>query len=165
MTSASKLTSSVSAYVKITPSGITANLVTYGTSMITRGHEQDLILDPGTYSVDLDGNLFNASVSIETLWECCFYSSLLSNRTGSISTTVASMACQISRTCLESICPSMILESILSTRHACPIERVSDVSFSLSPLIGCACMNRQWHIAVAVCKPERLTPVIGDDSV
>ena len=53
----------MSAYVKITPSGITANLVPYGTSMITRGHQQDLYLDPGTYSADIDGNVFNASVS------------------------------------------------------------------------------------------------------
>ena len=65
MASATKLSSSVSAYVKITPSGITANLVPYGTSMITRGHGQDLTLDPGTYSVDLDSNAFNASVSRE----------------------------------------------------------------------------------------------------
>ena len=31
--------------------------------MITRGYEQDLILDPGTYSVDPDEYTFNASVS------------------------------------------------------------------------------------------------------
>lgn len=59
------LTSSSSAYVQITPSGITANLVQYGTSMITRGHQQDLILDPGTYSVDLDQDTFNATVSFQ----------------------------------------------------------------------------------------------------
>ena len=52
-----------SAYVKINPSGTTANMVPYGTSMITRGYGQGFILDPGTYSVDLDGNAFNASVS------------------------------------------------------------------------------------------------------
>jgi hypothetical protein len=63
----SHITSSSSDYVKITPSGITANLVQYGTSMITRGHEQDLTLDPGTYSVDPDGYAFNATVS-----HCCF---------------------------------------------------------------------------------------------
>ena len=67
MASAATMTSSVSAYVKITPSGITANLVPYGTSMITRGHQQDLTLDPGTYSADIDGNVFNASVSERTL--------------------------------------------------------------------------------------------------
>ena len=65
MASAVNLISSASAYVKITPSGITANLVPYGTSMITRGHEQDLVLDPGLYSIDRDGNAFNASVSEE----------------------------------------------------------------------------------------------------
>lgn len=58
----STLTSSSSAYVRILPAGITANLVPYGTSMITRGYEQDLVLDPGRYSVDLDGDTFNATV-------------------------------------------------------------------------------------------------------
>jgi hypothetical protein len=57
------LTTSTSVYVRITPSGITANLIQLGTSMITRGHEQDLILNPGTYSVDPDENTFNTSVS------------------------------------------------------------------------------------------------------
>jgi hypothetical protein len=65
MIAALHLTSSVSAYVKITPSGITANLVPFGTSMITRGYQQDLILDPGTYSVDPDVTSFNASVSFD----------------------------------------------------------------------------------------------------
>ncbi len=50
-------------YVQITPSGITANLVQYGTSMITSGHQQDLKLDPGTYSVDPDASVFNATVN------------------------------------------------------------------------------------------------------
>jgi hypothetical protein len=50
-------------YVQITPSSITANLVQYGTSMITIGHEQDLKLDPGTYSVNPDASVFNATVS------------------------------------------------------------------------------------------------------
>ena len=59
------LASFASAYVKINPSGITANLVPFGTSMVTRGHEQDLTLDPGSYSVDLDGYAFNASVSAQ----------------------------------------------------------------------------------------------------
>ena len=42
MTNSSYLTSSSLVYVKITPSGITANLVQYGTSMITRGYQQKL---------------------------------------------------------------------------------------------------------------------------
>jgi hypothetical protein len=57
------LTSSSSVYVRITPSGITANLVQLGTPAITSGHEQDLTFDPGTYSIDLDEDTFNASVS------------------------------------------------------------------------------------------------------
>lgn len=62
MTISSMLSASSSAYVRITRSGITANLVQYGTSMITRGYAQDLTLDPGTFSVDPDGNIFNATV-------------------------------------------------------------------------------------------------------
>jgi hypothetical protein len=57
------ISSSSSAYVKIISSNITANLVMFGTSMITRGHEQDLILDPGTYSVNPDEDVFDAGVS------------------------------------------------------------------------------------------------------
>ena len=34
--------------------------------MITRGHQQNLPLDPGTFSVDRDGITFNASVSRST---------------------------------------------------------------------------------------------------
>ncbi|UJR09075.1 hypothetical protein I4U23_013322 [Adineta vaga] len=53
--------SSSSVHVMITPSGITANPVPLGTSMITRGKEQDLELDPGSYSVDPDEDAFDAS--------------------------------------------------------------------------------------------------------
>ncbi|UJR09103.1 hypothetical protein I4U23_013350 [Adineta vaga] len=53
--------SSSSVHVMITPSGITANPVPLGTSMITRGKEQDLELDPGSYSVDPDEDSFDAS--------------------------------------------------------------------------------------------------------
>jgi len=57
------LKNSSSVYVEITPSGITANLVQLGTSMITSGFEQDLKLDPGSYSIDLDQNTFDKNVS------------------------------------------------------------------------------------------------------
>jgi hypothetical protein len=73
ITSASYLKSSASAYVRITPSGITANLIQFGTSMITRGHEQDLILDPGTFSVDPDADTFNASVSFNLIIKSSFF--------------------------------------------------------------------------------------------
>ncbi|CAF3807836.1 unnamed protein product [Rotaria sp. Silwood1] len=55
------LKSTSSAYVRITASGITANLVQLGTSMITRGNQQDLLLDPGTFSVDPDEDSFDAT--------------------------------------------------------------------------------------------------------
>ena len=61
--SSSNVTISVFAYVKINPSAtIAVNFVPLGTSMITRGHEQDLLLDPGSYSLDPDQTSFNASV-------------------------------------------------------------------------------------------------------
>ncbi|CAF0739918.1 unnamed protein product [Adineta ricciae] len=50
-----------SVFVKINPTGTTANLVPYGTSVITSGEERNLVLDPGTHSIDLDENSFNAS--------------------------------------------------------------------------------------------------------
>ncbi|CAF4054709.1 unnamed protein product [Adineta steineri] len=61
MVNMSSLTSTSSVYVQITPSGITANLIQYGTSMITRGSQQDLQFDPGTYSIDRDNNVLNAT--------------------------------------------------------------------------------------------------------
>jgi hypothetical protein len=63
MVSSLNLISSSSAYVQIIPSGIFANLLQYGTPMITRGYQQNLTLDPGKFSVNLDQNIFNASVS------------------------------------------------------------------------------------------------------
>ncbi len=82
MIAAPQLSSSASAYVKITPSGITANLVQYGTSMITRGYQQDLLLDPGTFSIDPDATIFNASVSFLLTNKSYFV--LLSDRIGTI---------------------------------------------------------------------------------
>ena len=51
-----------SIYLLISPSGITANLVPLGTSMITHGISQNLHFNPGQYSIDLDDDHFNASV-------------------------------------------------------------------------------------------------------
>jgi len=67
MTKYPTLKSSSSVYVEITPSGITANLVQLGTSMITSGFEQDLRLDPGTYSVDPDEVTFDSKVSFQLI--------------------------------------------------------------------------------------------------
>ena len=60
----SSLTSSKSAYVQIVPLDLLGNLLLLETSLITMGAQQQLPLDPGLYSLDLDGNSFNASVTI-----------------------------------------------------------------------------------------------------
>ena len=57
------LSSSNSTYLKIVPSNITVNLMMYGASMISRGYTQNLVFDPGQYSVDPDEDTFNATVS------------------------------------------------------------------------------------------------------
>ena len=67
MTDAPSLKSASIAYVRITATGVTANLVQLGTSMITRGSEQDLLLDPGTFSVDPDEDFFDATVCLNNL--------------------------------------------------------------------------------------------------
>jgi hypothetical protein len=59
-----KMTKSESAFIKINPSGITANLVQFGTSIVTSGQEREFTLNPGYYSINPDENTFNASVSI-----------------------------------------------------------------------------------------------------
>ncbi|CAF3720614.1 unnamed protein product [Rotaria sp. Silwood1] len=61
MQALSNLFSSQSAFVKINPSGITANLVKFGTSLITSSYEENLILDPGKHSINPDETMFNAS--------------------------------------------------------------------------------------------------------
>jgi len=62
MTASPNLTSSASVYIKINPSNITVNLAPLGTSMIKHGYQQNLILNPGAYSIDPDTNTFNKSV-------------------------------------------------------------------------------------------------------
>jgi hypothetical protein len=54
---------SSSIYIVITPSGITSNLVELGTTLVTSGYKQNLELNPGNYSIDPDGYLFNATVN------------------------------------------------------------------------------------------------------
>ena len=65
MTDVPSMRSSASVYVEITATDIIVNLIQLGTSMITRGSQQDLYLDPGTFSVDPDEHVFDASVSID----------------------------------------------------------------------------------------------------
>ena len=63
MAAAPKQISTASVYASITLSAITPNLMPFGTSTIAHGRGKDLVLDPGTYSVDPDAIAFNASVS------------------------------------------------------------------------------------------------------
>ena len=83
------LTSTSSVYAQITPSGTTANLIQYGTSMITRGSQQDLQFNPGRYSIDPDENIFNATVSLNEDPSYLFLS--LFNRIGYMNIIVESM--------------------------------------------------------------------------
>lgn len=62
ITSSSRSTVSEGIYLLITPSGITANLVELGTSLISSGVGQAMQFNPGLYSIDLDEDQFNASV-------------------------------------------------------------------------------------------------------
>lgn len=63
MSASSALNTTESVYISITQSGITANLVPLGTSIVSSGQEKDLILNPGVYSINPDELTFNASVS------------------------------------------------------------------------------------------------------
>lgn len=104
MVAAPELTSSVSAYVKIIATNISANLLAYGTSMITLGYQEDLFLDPGIYSVDPDSTVFNATVSFFFLTRIITdYCSSAGNRTGITNITVASMV-NMSFPMLEGYC-------------------------------------------------------------
>ena len=70
MAAASHLSSSACVYITIVPSPITVNLVPFGTSMIAHGYQQDLLLDPGSFSLDPDTTTFNRSVSISVfVWK------------------------------------------------------------------------------------------------
>jgi hypothetical protein len=59
----SNLIESKSLFVQIISSDIKPNLIRYETSMITIGYEQDLKLDPGSFSIDPDEYSFDRNVS------------------------------------------------------------------------------------------------------
>lgn len=63
MDSSPNLTSSAMTYVAIVPSGIRPNLIELGTLMISRGHQQSLLLNPGLHSRDSDGQSIHPRVS------------------------------------------------------------------------------------------------------
>lgn len=57
------LTTSAVAYVNIIQSDLLANLVLFGTSMITQNYQKNLTLDPGVFSIDPDTDVFDSTVS------------------------------------------------------------------------------------------------------
>ena len=59
--------SSSSVYVEIIPSDIIVYLFQSRSSMITSGFQQDLKLDPGTYSIDPDQVTFDSTVSFQLI--------------------------------------------------------------------------------------------------
>ena len=61
------LKSSSSVYIQITQSDITVNFIQLGVSLMTYGYEQDILFDPGTYSIDPDEDQFDASVNISRI--------------------------------------------------------------------------------------------------
>ena len=63
------LNTSKSTYIQIIPSNIIVNAFSSKISMITMGNTQDLFLDPGNYSIDLDNNVFNTNVSLDMIIE------------------------------------------------------------------------------------------------
>ena len=63
MSVSSDLSTSSSTYVEIIDPSVRVNLVRYGTSMITHGYEEDLTIDPASYSAYDDGSMINTTVS------------------------------------------------------------------------------------------------------
>lgn len=78
MVAAPHLISVASTYVQIIPSAITPNLLPFGTSMIVHGRGGDLLLDPGTHSLDPDALSFDGSVSARSLCQMNEWSDLVS---------------------------------------------------------------------------------------
>ena len=117
------LQTSKSAYVRITASGITANPVPLGTSMITSGSKQNLELNPGLYSVDLDGYEFRADVKLIMNFIFGWLIRFLS-RIGTINTIVEFMDFQIFQISKAHYYQLMTLESILAIHHVYQIDQV-----------------------------------------
>jgi hypothetical protein len=63
-----QLTSSSSIYIEIIHSTLTTNLILFDTLYITHDYQQDLILNPGEFSFDLNTITFNKNVDYK-----CYY--------------------------------------------------------------------------------------------
>jgi hypothetical protein len=122
------ITASQAAYVRITPSGFTANLVQLGTSMITSGVRQNLRLNPGLYSVDRDGFPFNASVGLRCTPSFVRVASLVVIRIGATHTIVDCMIEVNFHISMAYCSPSMIHGWICQIHHV----SIIDLDFDLT---------------------------------
>ena len=64
MTDYPSLSSSSSVYIQITRSTISINLISFNALVITHDNREDLILDPGQHSFDLNRITFNEDVCV-----------------------------------------------------------------------------------------------------
>lgn len=79
------------AYIEITYSNITANLIKYGTSIITSGRMKNLTLDPGQYSTNPDEGRFDPRVSNKLCIFSRTHKTFLLDRIGAMSIHVDHM--------------------------------------------------------------------------
>jgi len=107
--------------VKITPSNITANLIKYGTSMITSGHTKNLTLNPGEYSIDPDAEASGFNASVSQKHTCLFHmmqNLVHHNRTGNMFILVGHIICIVQLVIFQ------CYQSNISSRNASPIDQV-----------------------------------------
>ena len=90
--------------------------------MITHSHQHDLVLDPGSYSNDLDQTIFNISVCLDSFGFCVSFSL---TRIGNMNTIVEYMVSPISQIFKEYYYLSTANKSILTIRHAYRIVQVT----------------------------------------
>ena len=133
---------SKSVYVQINPAATTVNLVPLGTSLISRGEGQDLQLNPGLYSIDLDEEQFNPSVNPSS--RCS--SSLMDSRIGLMNIIVESTGCRISPACEVFWFRWMTLVLIHRLLRVWIIERIENRNRSKSnSLSNCRGNGSSWR--------------------
>ena len=120
---------SASVFVKINPSDIKVNLLQFGTSMVTHSFNQNLTLDPGTYTIDPDTYSFNASVCNMIVNESMIRHS--SSRTGIIAITVVSTVYMIFQTMAVRATRLMIPALIQTIHRVCRMWQVNVYTLSI----------------------------------
>lgn len=133
MIASPNLTTPASTYIKIIPSSIQGNLIQLATSLISLGHQQNLTLNPGMFSIDPDAKTFNASVSWsiqhQTIW-----AHSITCRIGIISTTAEFIISTISHSSTGHSYQLKIRESVFFIHRAFPTDQVWFIILSSMPL-------------------------------